>query len=883
MVGGDLLMRSICATLAALTFVPCVALAEPSDHHVPVIINAVTSLTSPLTAGPVNTSSATNRPTSWAITGVSGDGALTRDFSISSRGAVSTTSSAASDITSAGTVAITVTATNHIGTSSPGTDTVVVSAPAVPVISNASPSLTLQVTSGEAVNTMTATNSPTSSAITGCSSSCTGYFAISNSGAVTSTGASDIAAATYTLTLTAANGSVTSSPGTDTITVSKPAVITNNSASLTLPLTSGGPVNTMGATNSPSSWAITAISGDGASTSDFAISSGGAVTTTSSADSDITAAGTVTVSVTANNGGGTSSPGTDTITINPTPSGYAIGTNSTALTYYNNQALYDDVFLAVAGNNGPWDAPGGNAAATLDSTGAPTVEAYTYLTTVYSSATYTLTWQGAGTVTFSSCTQGSTKRVGRNASASVTCTQQAANNINSEGYFRIHAAPPVTNIHMLHPQATGMFTTDYINKTAAFSTYRAMDWLNTNFNFAGTTINPTSTWSQRTNPNSGSRAGTNQGMAYEDLIALANTTRKNIWINIPILATDDYVCRLARLLAFGEQSIGDNAACSPTATPGTATVTPINSTSTIYIEEANETWNYIFPAVTALNYWSTNGACTGFTSHCTEPPTGTTAPSAMLAAATATSKWATIEPKLGIYEASSIAGLFLSFRNSTIFKEVFSQLGRASQVKIVLGQQGGCQCNDTGGLTWLNTSANYEALGMSGALASWAYALADAPYFDSSATSTVDTLFADLTTQMESGGSMQTLFQYDVNTAASYGLQAVMYEGGQSLVANDTTDLAAQSDPRMATIYKSYYALWFAAGGGLANHFTLEGAWTNSSDGGIGFWGALPGQQYSCSQKYAALLQLSGVTPCTPNQGAMNVPQAPSFIMLALP
>jgi len=93
---------------------------------------------------------------------------------------------------------------------------------AVPVVANNTASLVLPVTNGEAVNTMTATGAPTSWAITSCSTSCTGYFAISSGGAVTVTasGVTNIVAATYTLTVTATNGAGTSGSGTDTVTVS---------------------------------------------------------------------------------------------------------------------------------------------------------------------------------------------------------------------------------------------------------------------------------------------------------------------------------------------------------------------------------------------------------------------------------------------------------------------------------------------------------------------------------------------------------------------------------------------------------------------------------------------------------------------------------------
>ena len=93
--------------------------------------------------------------------------------------------------------------------------------PSPPVVTNNSASLTLPVTNGEAVNTMSATNSPTSWSITACSPTCTGYFAIDNSGnvTVTATGVTNIVAATYTITAQATNGGGSGS-GSDTVTVS---------------------------------------------------------------------------------------------------------------------------------------------------------------------------------------------------------------------------------------------------------------------------------------------------------------------------------------------------------------------------------------------------------------------------------------------------------------------------------------------------------------------------------------------------------------------------------------------------------------------------------------------------------------------------------------
>ena len=55
------------------------------------------------------------------------------------------------------------------------------------------------------------------------------------------------------------------------------------------------------------------------------------------------------------------------------------------------------------------------------------------------------------------------------------------------------------------------------------------------------------------------------GVAYEHLVALSNATQKDLWINVPHLATDDFVQRLARLIRFG--SDGTNPYTSPQASP----------------------------------------------------------------------------------------------------------------------------------------------------------------------------------------------------------------------------------------------------------------------------------------------------------------------------
>jgi len=122
--------------------------------------------------------------------------------------------------------------------------------------------------------------------------------------------------------------------------------------------------------------------------------------------------------------------------------------------------------------------------------------------------------------------------------------------------------PRVRNLKVLRPgyAPTQTFTTPFLTRLEPFQVIRFMDYLMTN-------ANPVTTWSERTLPTSPSQAR-REGGAWEYAIQLANETRKDIWINIPALADDDYVLQLAQLMRANLD-------------PGRA----------IYFEYSNEVWN----------------------------------------------------------------------------------------------------------------------------------------------------------------------------------------------------------------------------------------------------------------------------------------------------
>jgi Dockerin type I domain len=406
-------------------------------------------------------------------------------------------------------------------------------------------------------------------------------------------------------------------------------------------------------------------------------------------------------------------------------------------------------------------------------------------------------------------------------------------------------------------QSGSIFTQSFINKIHPFSTVRFMDALNTNGNLI-------KNWSQRSWPTAGSRAGTAGGIAYEDIIALANLTGKDVWINIPVLATDDYVCRLARLFRYGESGSNDNGSnCSTTAASAAPTgAVALNATSHVYVEFSNEVWNWGFQQVSDI-YCMANGAPASYS--CS---TGTcyhacdvTAPTSILA------QQALVNPAYSWtkgYAMETQMSVFLTKRDNDIFKTVFGS--HSSQVRTVMNVQSAYALEvDSGFQMFQNAKPSVP-------VSSFVDVMAVAPYFNASSTtyeSSLDSLFGDLANVLlqkdpDAGGlSIYAWLQGDLAEANKYGLPVVAYEGGQSLTDGYSADTTAQTDPRMFTEYQKYFALWDQVIGRshLFSHFELAGD---------GSWGALRNSEDPGSQKFDAMLSMM-LTPGDANEdGVVN-------------
>jgi hypothetical protein len=531
------------------------------------------------------------------------------------------------------------------------------------------------------------------------------------------------------------------------------------------------------------------------------------------------------------------------------------------MSYFNDAPMYADVFNQSGGNSGRWDLLSNDAvAATLDSTGAPTAAAWTGFTADYPSGQYTLSWDGTGSINLSGMGTRTTTTSGgvQHNTVVVTLTQNAG----ASQWTRVTATPPVSNIHMMVPssnQVSGsVFTKDFYARMAPFTNLRFMDALVTNDN---TVVN----WSDRTWPTEGSRVGTAQGMAYEDIIDFANHSGKDVWINVPVRATDDYVCRLARLFLSGDPADKSNSPCSLTApAPVPTGLVGINSVSKIYLEFSNETWNWGFEQTNDL-YCMANGS---------PKPGGScalTAPTSAIAKAALADNALPWARSSNLWYNGTQMSVLLTKRTGDIFKTVFGS--RSGQVKTVQNVQSGFALEIDPGFQFMKQAY--------GPLTGYIDYMAVAPYADTDGSKYEDNLadlFSDLNEVIQStnpNGSSNSVYQWieaDLAEANKYGLPLVAYEGGQGLVGGPTIETTAQTDTRMYAFYQEYMAVWdkLVGRGHLFNAYT-------SVDGTV--WGALTSLEDPGSQKWDALLSLV-LTPGDAN-GDGSVTQADCAIVQA--
>ena len=509
-----------------------------------------------------------------------------------------------------------------------------------------------------------------------------------------------------------------------------------------------------------------------------------------------------------------------------------VGMNLAAVNYWSTEYPFLDRMKSA----GEWSAWGG--AVSLNGNGYPVATAngsntlYTMVALDPAAAgtgnTYVLTYTGTANFSIPGTTIVSSKP-GEIVFRYTGTDAQALQQIVVSG---LASKNPLTSISLVRQDQVALFNQGkifnpaFLDKISSFDTLRFMDWSTTN----NTT---TTAWSDRTTVNSMSWATTSAttGVPVEVMVALANETHTNMWLNVPTEANDDYV---RHMLTY----VRDN----------------LDPALKVSVEYSNEVWNWGFQQAAyaqnmANQLWGKDVNGDG-----------------------------KIDPYNG---AEAVAGgneVYYGYRSAqiaAIANQVFGG-SAATRVKGVLAVQTeylglesyifqGVQKAGAGTVASLfkdyavTTYFGNGLMGMTAAdratIMSWAR----------SGAAGVDAALHEL----ESGGTLQAKgslaslaqeYAYQAGVAAKYGLNLVAYEGGLHFTAANFTTAEQpyvmalfarlEADPRMGAIYTKMAADFAAAGG------SLLGAYQDAqADTASGLFGTLKSIYDTSSPAYAALLQ----------------------------
>jgi hypothetical protein len=373
----------------------------------------------------------------------------------------------------------------------------------------------------------------------------------------------------------------------------------------------------------------------------------------------------------------------------------------------------------------------------------------------------------------------------------------------------------ISNIQMMRPGYTlngpAVFTKEFIAAMQGFKIIRGMDFTNTNGN-------PQQRWDVRTKPGYFGATGSN-GQSWELMIALANAAGRDIWLNVPARADDDYIRKLAQLVKFG--SDGTLPYSSARTNPVHA---PLNSGLKVYVEYGNEIWNS-GPGFQGFG-WALQLAKT-YMGDITHP---------IAFDGAQTDQYVALRRWIA-YRSSYI---------SLAFREVFGDNAMMYTVRPILASQvGNGNSYLSTGLAWAQSYygkvRNAAPLNAVVRLPSdiW-YGGGGAAYYDSSinpsdATSeTLDAYFANLPTPSFARSSI-----VDSIWTHAYGLKYVAYEGGPGpggsalgSVTGAAISPMFNNDPRMKSSMLLAQDIWDQAGGDELVYYVYSGPapWSFTND-----------------------------------------------------
>ncbi|MGX9354783.1 calcium-binding protein [Roseobacteraceae bacterium S113] len=428
-------------------------------------------------------------------------------------------------------------------------------------------------------------------------------------------------------------------------------------------------------------------------------------------------------------------------------------------------------------------------------------------------ARYRVTWEGSGDLSM-----GGVARVRDRGDKELWFTYRPS----GEGLVAItirdvNAADPIRNIeivredHVALHEAGAIYNPDFINKIKDLRSIRFMDWTFTNGS-------EKATWADRAVRENYTYVG--PGVPVEDIIHLSNLIGADPWVNIPHLADDDFMRRYAAAMRDG-----------------------LDPRLKIYVEYSNEVWNFIFTQAVhardqAIARWGSRAGDDAWMQW------------AGMRAAEMADIWndvfagqeERIVPTVGVH--SGWLGLEEPLPESPLWvDEGNTKPADRFEAYAVTGYFG----FELGGdeyapqlMEWIEAAeAEVRKSGESKGL----MRVALREYIREAGLDAAFPATAALLRETSLPELVETIWPYHAQTAASYGMEMVMYEGGTHVAphgawsSNEKLSKFMQDfnySPEIAQIYTELLGAWRDTGGTLYNAFV-----DIAPPSQFGSWGAL--------------------------------------------
>jgi hypothetical protein len=419
--------------------------------------------------------------------------------------------------------------------------------------------------------------------------------------------------------------------------------------------------------------------------------------------------------------------------------------------------------------------------------------------------TYTLTFAGSASLSFPASTVTLLNQSFDGAVTTAFLQVPAQNNGQLWVAWRDAAVSPgspgARDIALLQPGCSlddkEALSPSLLSLASRFDSLRFMDWAHTN-------DSPEAEWRDRRTldmPSFAAPFGNSVGIPWEAMIKLANTVQRDVWINIPAHASDNYVLQLAALFK--------------------ATLDP---TLFIYYEYSNEVWNWQFEQATySLHAANASVLADGDPFHLNYDGCG----------------------NVGYWQWRRTA--YMAKHVADLFKTVFgaSAVGAGKRVRPLLCGQAAFAMPITEGLLYLES--------VWGAPNSILHGLCVAPYFNlppqvnKNPNLTLDDVFSGFDEtifelSLASGVSASNPLAVQVSLAYHYGLEMRAYEGGPDTSGPNLGDAYLQVkgnatvDPRIQARVQKYLDNWYEWGRvmGPLNYFVAGATNLIDQDGVYG-------------------------------------------------